>query len=199
MPLVQKTTKKYTYQDYINLPEDVRCEIINGVFYDMTPAPKIKHQDISRNISWSIAIQKEKLRERNCRLYEAPTDVVFDEYNVVQPDIFIVCDNTKITEDNIKGAPDLIVEIVSKSTELKDKREKKNLYKKFKVKEYIIVYPERDYIERFCLEDNKYLAPDIFNWDEKMKLETFDIEINLWEIFEKKLEEREKPNLPKEK
>ena len=196
MPLT-KSTKKYTYQDYIKWPDDVKTEIINGEFYDMTPAPKIKHQKISRNLTWKFGKQVEKLK--NCEFYEAPTDVVFDEYNVVQPDIFIVCDNTKITEDNIKGAPDLIVEIVSKSTELKDKREKKNLYEKFKVKEYIIVYPERDYIERFCLEDNKYLAPDIFNWDEKMKLETFDIEINLWEIFEKKLEEREKPNLPKEK
>lgn len=197
MPVVQKTAKKYTYQDYINFPDDKRCEIINGEFYDMTPAPKIKHQKISRNLTWKFGKQVEKLK--NCEFYEAPTDVVFDEHNIVQPDIFIVCNSTKITEDNIKGAPDLIIEIVSKSTELKDKREKKNLYEKFKVKEYIIVYPERDYIERFCLENNKYLAPDIFNWDEKMKLKTFDIEINLWEVFEKKLEEEEKPNLPKEK
>ena len=198
MPVVQKTAKKYTYQDYINFPDDKRCEIINGEFYDMTPAPKVKHQRISGNVYFDIKnqIKKKKIK---CDLFSAPTDVVFDEHNVVQPDIFIVCDSTKITEDNIKGAPDLIIEIVSKSTELKDKREKKNLYEKFKVKEYIIVYPERDYIERFCLENNKYLAPDIFNWDEKMKLKTFDIEINLWEVFEKKLEEGEKPNLPKEK
>ncbi len=198
MPVVQKTAKKYTYQDYLNFPDDKRCEIIDGEFYDMTPAPKVKHQRISGNVYFDIKnqIKKKKIK---CDLFSAPTDVVFDEHNVVQPDIFIVCDNTKITEDNIKGAPDLIIEIVSKTTELKDKREKKNLYERFKVKEYIIVYPERDYIERFCLENNKYLAPDIFNWDEKMKLETFDIEINLWEVFEKKLEKEEKPNLPKEK
>ena len=195
MPLAQNTIKKYTYQDYLNLPDDKRCEIIDGEFYDMTPAPKVKHQRISRKVSEILFANREKLK--GCEYFIVPTDVVFDEYNIVQPDIFVVCDNTKITEDNIKGAPDLIIEIVSKSTELKDKREKKNLYEKFKVKEYIIIYPERDYIERFYLEDNSYPAPDIFNWDEKITLKTFDIEINLWEIFERQREENLKE--PKEK
>ena len=99
MPLT-KSIKKYTYQDYLNFPDDKRCEIVDGEFYDMTPAPKIKHQIISGNFSFQIRGKVKK----ECRVFEAPTDVVFDEHNVVQPDIFIVCDNTKITEDNIKGA-----------------------------------------------------------------------------------------------
>jgi Uma2 family endonuclease len=109
MPLT-KSIKKYTYQDYINFSDDKRCEIIDGEFYDMTPAPKTKHQKISIGILEKLILNKEKFK--GCDLFSAPTDVVFDEYNVVQPDIFIVCDNTKITEDNIKGAPDLIVEII---------------------------------------------------------------------------------------
>ena len=94
--------------------------------------------------------------------------------------------------DNIQGAPNLIIEIVSPSTELKDRREKKNLYEKFGVKEYIIVFSEREYLERYVLENGKYGAPEIMNWDEVLKLKAFDIEINLWEIFEKELPKKEK-------
>jgi Uma2 family endonuclease len=184
-----KKDKKYSYDDYKNWQDDERWEIINGDAYLMTPAPKIKHQKISWNISKKIALLEDKLKD--CATFIAPTDVVFDDFNVVQPDIFIVCDNDKVTEDNIKGAPDFIIEIVSKSTELKDKREKKNLYEKFGVKEYIIIFPEREYLERYVLENNKYGAPDIFNWDETLKLKTFDIEIDLWEIFEKELPKEE--------
>ena len=159
-------SKRYTYQDYKKWQDDERFEIINGITYNMTPAPKIKHQKISGNIYFSM---KNQIKSKNiqCDLFSAPTDVVFDDFNVVQPDIFIICDKNKIAEDNINGAPDLIIEIVSKSTELKDRREKKNLYEKFGVKEYIIIFPEREYLERYILENNKYSAPDIVNWDEK--------------------------------
>ena len=162
----------------------------------MSPAPKIKHQDISRSISWSVANQKEKLQEKGCKLYEAPTDVVFDDFNVVQPDIFIVCDKKKITEDNIQGAPDLIIEITSPSTELRDRRAKLKVYERFGVKEYLIVFPEREYLERYVLQEGRYSAPEIFNWDERLKLTTFDMELNLWEIFEKELPEEEE-NAPR--
>jgi Uma2 family endonuclease len=185
-----KKDKRYSYEDYKNWQDDERWEIINGDAYLMSPAPKVKHQKISWNISKKIALLEDKLRD--CVTFIAPTDVVFDDFNVVQPDIFIVCDKDKVTEDNIKGAPDFIIEIVSKSTELKDKREKKNLYEKFGVKEYIIIFPEREYLERYILENNKYGAPGIFNWDETLKLKTFDIEIDLWEIFEKELPKEEK-------
>jgi Uma2 family endonuclease len=185
-----KKDKKYTYDDYKNWQDDERWEIIDGDAYLMSPAPKIKHQRISGNLFFNI--KNQMIEKKNiCDLFEAPTDVVFDDFNIVQPDIFIVCDKDKVTEDNIKGAPDLIIEIVSKSTELKDRREKKALYEKFGVKEYIIVFPEIEYIERYTLRDGKYGAPEIFNWDETLKLQTFDIEIDLWEIFEKELPKEE--------
>ena len=183
MSLAEKLDKKYTYKDYLKWDDNERWEIIDGQAYCMSPSPKIKHQVISRNFLWEFGRQRKKLK--NCSLFEAPTDVVFDEENVVQPDIFIVCDKKKIKELNIQGAPDLIIEITSPNTELKDKREKKNLYEKYQVKEYIIVFPEREYLERYFLENKKYLSPEIFNWDEKFKLKIFDIKFNLWEIFEK--------------
>jgi len=184
---VKAEDKKYTYEDYKNWQDSERWEIIDGIAYNMTPAPKIKHQRISRKINETLFANRNKLK--NCEYFFAPTDVVFDEFNVVQPDIFIVCDKNKITEDNINGSPDLIIEIVSKSTELKDRRDKKNLYEKFGVKEYIIVFPESEYAERYILENGRYTPPEIFNWDETIKLETFDIEIKLWEIFGKELQE----------
>ncbi len=190
-PLSKEKDKKYTYQDYKNWPDDERWEIIDGTAYNMSPAPKIKHQRISGNIYFSIRNQL-KQKGSGCDLFNAPTDIVFDDFNVVQPDIFIVCDKNKITEDNIKGAPNLIIEIASPSTELKDRREKKNLYEKFGVNEYIIVFPEREYLERYTLCNNKYEAPEIFNWDETLKLKAFDIEISLWEIFEKEPPKKEK-------
>jgi len=70
---------------------------------------------------------------------------------VVQPDILVVYDRDRITEDNIRGAPDLIVEVVSPATELKDRREKKVLYEQSGVKEYIIVFPDREYSVTFLL------------------------------------------------
>ena len=65
----------------------------------------------------------------------------------------------KITEDNIQGSPDLIVEVISAGTEVKDRREKKNLYEKFGEKEYILVFPEREYAERYCLKKGKIQIP----------------------------------------
>ncbi len=181
--LVEKVDKKYTYNDYLNWPDDMRCEIIDGKVYDMSPAPTTKHQKIGVKLKRAIFKQDNKLK--NCELYDAPTDVVFDEYNVVQPDILIVCDKGKITQNNIHGAPDLIIEIVSKATAYKDTKVKKDLYERYGVKEYIIIFPDLEFVERYVMVDEKYSFPERFNWDEALKLKTFDIEIPLWEIFEK--------------
>lgn len=181
MSFVVKRDKIYTYKDLLSRPDDEKWEIMDGIAYDMTPAPKVKHQDIAGNLYIMIKTQT----AHNCYTGIAPTDVVFDEYNVVQPDVFVVCDRGKITEDNIQGAPDLIIEVISEGTEIKDRREKKNLYEKFGVKEYILVFPEREYIEKYKLQEGKYGGPELFNWDEKMKLASFEFEMNLREIFEK--------------
>lgn len=183
MGLAVKKEEIYTYQDYLAWPDEERWEIIDGVAYDMSPAPRIRHQKIVVLLARKIG---DKVEEKGCTLLLAPTDVVFDEYNVVQPDVIVVCARNKITEANIQGAPDLIVEVLSPGTELKDKREKRNLYERFGVAEYIIIYPAEEYIERFCLADGKYTSPEIFNWDEAITLCSLELEIKLWEIFEKK-------------
>lgn len=183
MALAQKTKKGFTYADYLTWPDDERWELINGEAYNMTPAPTTRHQNIVYNVSF---ILKSKLLNKSCRPFVAPTDVVLSEYDVVQPDVFVVCDEKKITEANIQGAPDLIVEVLSPATALKDKREKKNLYEKYGVKEYIIVDPAAQYVERFLLEEGGlYVKSEIFGPKEVLPLVSLkEIEIPLWEIFE---------------
>lgn len=196
MSQARSITKKYTYEDYLHWPDEERWEIIDGTAYNMTPAPTIKHQSISRNIEVTL-VNKIRSKEIECEVFDAPTDVVFDEYNIVQPDILVVCDKTKITENNIKGSPELIIEVTSPSTSLKDRREKKKLYERFGVKEYLIVYPDDELVERFLVENDKYGAPEVFNWDETMRIESLDLDVDLWEIFGKEQgEKKETPGQP---
>ena len=183
MPLAKKTEKKFTYAGYAAWPDDERWELIDGQAYNMTPAPTTRHQKIVGNFYFLI---KDRLTEKRCTPGIAPTDVVFSEYDVVQPDVFVVCEENKITEPNIQGAPDLIVEVLSPATALKDKREKKNLYEKYGVKEYIIVDPAAQYVERFLLDEGGlYEKGEIFGPEETLPSVVLDgIEIPMWEVFE---------------
>jgi len=117
MAYAVKKDKTYTYKDYLTWPDEERWEIIAGKAYDMSAAPRIKHQNITSNFHIKLKTHP----DNPCYTGIAPTDVVFDEYNVVQPDVFVVCDGSKITENNIQGTPDLIVEVVSDGTEVKDR------------------------------------------------------------------------------
>ena len=183
MPLAQKAKKRFTYADYIAWPNDERWELIDGEAYSMAPAPTTRHQNIVYNVSF---ILKSKLLNKSCRPFVVPTDVVFSEHDVVQPDVFVVCDEKKITEANIQGSPDLIIEVLSPATALKDKREKKTLYEKYGVKEYTILDPVAQYVERFLLEEGGlYGKGEIFGPKETLPLVSLkEIEIPLWEIFE---------------
>ena len=184
MPLTQKAEKKFTYADYVAWPDDERWELIDGEAYNMTPAPTVRHQKITGNL-YNLLSSHSKKREE-CFVGIAPTDVVFSEHDVVQPDVFVVCDQKKITEANIQGAPDLVIEVISPSTAVKDKREKKALYEKYGVKEYIIVDPADQYVERFLFgEDGLYGKGDIFGPMEVLPIVGLEgIEIPLWEVFE---------------
>lgn len=152
--LTQK--KKFTYQDYLELPEDgQKHEIINGELL-MTPAPQVIHQIISANIMDELRafVKKTNLGLVLC----APVDVVFSETAVVEPDIlFISKKNAAIAgEKNISGAPDLLIEIISPSSGYYDMVEKKDLYEKFGVKEYWIVDPKKRWIEIYVNKEDKF-------------------------------------------
>jgi len=188
-PTAEKTGNVFTYSDYLRWPEDERWEIISGEAYAMTPAPSIRHQEIS---GYFYSLFAQYFKGRGCKPFHAPTDVVFDEQNIVQPDLLIICDKNKITENNIQGAPDLVVEILSPSTALRDKREKRALYERFGVREYLIVYPAEELVERCALTDGRYGIADVFGWDEVLSSAIFpELRLNLWEVFDKQPPQRE--------
>ncbi|RLB87728.1 MAG: Uma2 family endonuclease [Deltaproteobacteria bacterium] len=184
MPLAQrKSGEKFTYADYVTWPDDERWELIDGEAYNMTPAPTTRHQVVVGSLYFLL---RSLLAGKPCRGFVAPIDVVLSEHDVVQPDVFVVCDEKKITEANIQGAPDVVIEVLSPTTALKDRREKKRLYEKYGVKEYILVDPAGCYVERFLLADaGIYNSAEIFGPKEVLSVPSLEgIEIRLWEVFE---------------
>ncbi|MGZ8238198.1 MAG: Uma2 family endonuclease [Methylobacter sp.] len=107
---VKKHQACYTVADYMNWPDDERLELIAGQIFDMSPAPSIKHQSITGEFYSQL---KQKLKGKSGMPFIAPVDGVLSVNDAVHPDVLVVCDADKITEKNIQGAPDLIVEVLS--------------------------------------------------------------------------------------
>ncbi len=176
--------KNYSYQDYLDMPDDgQRYEIYNGELV-MVPAPSIKHQEISGNIEHEI---RSFVREnKSGKVLYAPVDMVLDERVVLQPDIvFIAKDNLDIiTEEHIGPAPDLIIEILSPSTGYYDLVEKKELYEQYGVKEYWIVDPKKKRVETFNLREGKYVRTQRLEGDASLTSEVLaGFEMPLAQVF----------------
>ena len=155
----------YTYADYASWDDDVRRELIDGKIYLMAPAPAEVHQDISREILgqlWTF------LRGTSCKVFSAPFDVCLfadgdDAKTVVQPDLLVVCDRTKLDGKRCNGAPDMVIEILSLSTASRDMLTKYNNYKRAGVREYWIVSPMDKTVRVCILKDDKYECVDYLN------------------------------------
>ena len=106
-PSVLPQDHRHTWTEYRTWPDDERWEIIDGVAYNMSPAPSTRHQAIVGNL---FAYLHRHLAGKGCRPLMAPTDVRLSETNVVQPDILVVCDPAPIMASHIEGAPDLVCE-----------------------------------------------------------------------------------------
>lgn len=159
-PFIKEVNWEFTWGDYCTWPDDERREFIDGVAYNMTPAPSIRHQHVAGKLYSRL---EQWLANKACRPFIVPVDVVLSEYDIVQPDVFVVCDRNKITDANIQGAPEVVIEVLLPATALRDLREKKNLYEKFGVKEYVIIDPLEEYVERFCLcENGAYTKAEVF-------------------------------------
>jgi Uma2 family endonuclease len=152
----------YTYADYLTWKFDEMVELIKGKIFKMAPAPKDIHQSISKDI---LADLLYFLKPKKCQARFAPSDVrLFKTVNepvnkietVVQPDIYVVCDPSKLDEQGCNGAPDWIIEILSPSTLAHDYKTKYDLYEENGVLEYWIVNPKTKVIERFVLNNDKY-------------------------------------------
>ncbi|ACM61663.1 Uma2 family endonuclease [Caldicellulosiruptor bescii] len=177
-----RTPKIYTYVDYLQLHQDTRVELIDGVIYDMSPALSRKHQKIV--VEFTTAINNYlKVSKKPCEIYTAPFDVVLTEEgqdekqatNVVQPDISIICDKKKLTEKGCVGVPEMIIEVVSEYNPFHDYIRKLNLYNQYKVKEYWIVNPNNQTILVYRLKDNEdYLPPEVYTFNDKVNVGIFE-------------------------
>jgi len=150
--------RRYTYADYCTWDDDKRWELIDGVAYMMS-APGTRHQRVVGEIHRQLA---NFLRGKPCDVFASPFDVRLDgadeDDSVVQPDILVVCDKSKIDEKGVRGAPDFMVEVLSPATSRYDRVIKFNLYQRAGVREYWIADPDSGTVGVFLLEGGKYIA-----------------------------------------
>lgn len=157
-------SKSYTYADYLKWELDERLELIKGQIFRMSPAPNVRHQRISghifREISWF-------LKKQPCQVFAAPFDVRLSRKGkkdnlidtVVQPDICVICDPSKLDERGCMGAPDIVVEILSPGNTSKEMRNKFQLYEENGVPEYWVVIPSVELLYIYRLNSKgKYVA-----------------------------------------
>jgi len=168
---------KLTYEDYLLLPEGTRYEIIEGELF-MTPSPRTVHQ---RLIVKLFRIIDNFVRGKNLgEVFVAPYDVVLSKHDIVQPDILFVSKENShlITELNLQGAPDLVVEILSPSIEDRDSILKKKLYAAFGVKEYWIADPAKKSVKLFNLGKKGYMDVETGNILKSLLLKGLEIDIS---------------------
>jgi Uma2 family endonuclease len=185
--------KRYTYADYLTWMDDVRRELYDGFIKLMTPAPSRQHQKISTNLT---RILSNFLIHKVCEVYHAPSDVRFPKnrksledkqvYTVLQPDLYIVCDLSKLDARGCLGAPDLIIEIVSPKNSKRDLKDKFDIYQEHGVREYWIVNPNDENVNVFLLDEKgKFQLVGMYAEDDKIPVNIFngDLKVDLMEVF----------------
>jgi Uma2 family endonuclease len=184
-----KAQIKFTYEDYKSLPylERQRYELLEGELIPMTPSPGEAHQWICGEVAFHL---RKFVKEHQVgRVYEAPLDVVLGEpgeEQVVQPDILFISQRRRriIRDEEIRGAPDLVVEVISVSTRERDRVFKRRLYAKYGVKEYWIVDPEAKTIEVLTLGERGYERAGVYTEGEVLRSPLLaGLQIPLDEIF----------------
>ncbi len=190
-PLNMKTglpirdTGHHTYGEYLTWPEAQRYELIEGVAYAMSPAPTRLHQQFVIHIARQIA---DALEGTPCEVNIAPFDVRMPEADevdedirtVVQPDILVVCDRTKLDERGCRGAPDWVIEIVSPATAGHDQIKKLEIYEHHGVKEYWIVHPTDRIVTVYRLGAAGYGRPRVLELTGRLEATTPPVSVD-WE------------------
>jgi Uma2 family endonuclease len=182
--------EKYTYGDYLTWSHEERWELIDGVPYNMTPAPSRRHQEVLGALYVQFFLF---LEGKPCKVYLAPFDVRIPEEDkedqliqtVVQPDLVIVCDQTKLDEKGCKGVPDLVVEVLSPHTAGKDLKLKMDLYERVGVKEYWVVHPIDQTLLVFKYKEGKYIKPESYIKGDKILASILvdELSIDLAKVF----------------
>ncbi|MDL2299826.1 Uma2 family endonuclease, partial [Bacteroides sp. OttesenSCG-928-E20] len=176
MDIILDPKKHYSYADYLTWLDGKRRELVNGFIRMMSPAPTLSHARISRKIFVSLVVYIEKNKGK-CQVFSAPFDVRLPKngetaddkvHTVVQPDICVICDTSKLEERGCLGAPNLVVEILSPSTRKFDLNDKFNLYQEAGVEEYWVVSPkDKDVIVFLLQQDGKYDDGTVYEFNQK--------------------------------
>lgn len=172
----------YTSEDYWNLPEGKRAELIDGKLYAMAP-PSLKHQNIVFALSRKIADYIDS-NNGTCKVVLAPFAVNLNanDETYVEPDISIICDPNKLTDRGCEGAPDFIVEVVSPSSRKHDYSTKNALYSNAGVREYWIVDPEKERTTLYRYEEDA--APTIIPFNQSIQVGIYsDLSITITELL----------------
>jgi Uma2 family endonuclease len=192
MEIIIDTNKRYSFADYLTWLDDKRRELFEGIVKVISPAPGRIHQQISTDL---LFIFRSFLNGKLCKVYHAPFDVRLpingekednEIFTIVQPDICIVCDPAKLDDRGCLGAPDLIVEIVSPSSNQTDVKDKYVIYEKAGVKEYWIVFPFERVLSVFELKNGgKYHSKGMFTPGDMVPVMIFDgnLVVDVSELF----------------
>lgn len=189
--LASRERERFSYADYCKWTDDECWELIDGVEYDMSPAPSRIHQKLSGELFVRIY---DVLKDRQCEVYAAPFDVRLPDYaeasdeeifTVVQPDIVVVCDASKLDERGCMGAPDLVIEILSPYTAAKDMKIKRDLYEQHGVSEYWLVHPTDKTLMVYCLrQDKQYAKAEIYASQDIVESTVIEgLKIDLTDLF----------------
>ncbi len=179
--------KKYTYADYLTWTFEERVELLRGCIAKMSPAPNTKHQRITTDIVLEIG---SFLKNKKCQVFSAPFDVRLPvalhegkTTTVVQPDVVVICDETKLDQQGCNGAPDLVVEVLSPGNAKKEMKDKLEIYQEAGILEYWLVDPEHEFALAYTLgQENKYQSSlPYVNGDfiESKAIKGFQLEIDL--------------------
>lgn len=184
---VPKSEESYSWQEYLAWPSDERFELIDGIAYAMSPAPRRRHQEISGALFYQAYAA---LRGGDCSVFAAPFDVKLssDEEDeaptVVQPDLTVCCDRSRLTEQGMTGPPALVVEIVSPDSGIADRRRKFTVYESYAVGEYWMVDQDEELVEVYLLREGRFRREAVYARDEKLKSFTVNgLAVDLAEVF----------------
>jgi Uma2 family endonuclease len=160
-PLPNPEGVKLTYDDFVLFPDDgMRHELIDGEHY-VTPAPNIRHQQTSMNLTFLIEASLRK--NRIGKLFYASCDIVISQFDVVEPDLLYMSNERAASilgQSNVQGTPELVIEIASPATRRRDASVKRRLYERAGVSEYWIVNPDNDVIHVYRRTNDRF-APAV--------------------------------------
>jgi Uma2 family endonuclease len=185
----------YSYADYLTWQLDETVELIKGKIMAMCPAPNVCHQRISWQLNGALF---QYFKNKKCAAFAAPFDVKLynrqksllltntETHNVVQPDLCVICDPEKLTEQGCDGAPDWIIEILSKGNSKREMQLKYALYQENGVREYWLIYPYEKAVHQFVLNEHteKYDLIAMFSDEDTVSPHLFpDLQIDLADVF----------------